>query len=98
MNSSLVECPSFRPDIHVCRIPCSDIAFELGHPKSVNLVALGALLAFTGALSRRAVSDALEQLLANKSVSMKSLEQAISHGYASAQKEMTATQPVLNCA
>jgi 2-oxoglutarate ferredoxin oxidoreductase subunit gamma len=98
VNSSLVERPSFRSDIHVCRIPCSDIALELGNPKSVNLVALGALLALTGAVSRGAVSDSLEHLFANKSVSISSLEQAVSRGHASAQKETTVIQPMLNCA
>jgi len=98
VNSSLVERSSFRSDIHECRVPCSDIALELGNAKSVNLIALGALLAMTGAVSRGAVSDALKQLFTNKSVSLSSLEQAVSRGHASAQKETVLMQPMLNCA
>jgi len=81
LNSSLIERHSCRPDIQAYPIPCSDIAVDLGYPKGANLVALGGLLAATGAVSRGAVSGALKQFFEGKSVPVSSTEQLIQRGF-----------------
>jgi 2-oxoglutarate ferredoxin oxidoreductase subunit gamma len=59
-NSSLVTRAIGRRDIHAIPIAASDIAAELGSPKLVNMVLLGALLATTQILPIESVARALE--------------------------------------
>jgi len=87
VNSSLIENPSLRRDIRIYRIPCSDIALDLGNPKAANLVALGCLIAATGAVTRTAVSSAIAKLFADKKVALRSLEEAVRRGADLAMKE-----------
>jgi len=88
VNSSLVQTYSFRSDIHVYPIPCSDIAVELGNPKGANLVALGGLLAATRAVSRGAVVKSMKQIFEGKLASVSNLEQLVQHGFDSVIKNM----------
>jgi 2-oxoglutarate ferredoxin oxidoreductase subunit gamma len=92
VNSSLIENLSSRTDIRTYRIPCSDIALELGNPKAANLVALGCLLAATGAVSRPAVSNAIKELLADKKVALSSLEEAVRRGADLGMKEVVVAE------
>ena len=45
VNSSLIPIGTDRDDIDELRVPCNDIAIELGNPRSANIVALGAFTA-----------------------------------------------------
>ncbi|HXX79328.1 MAG TPA: 2-oxoacid:acceptor oxidoreductase family protein [Ktedonobacteraceae bacterium] len=81
VNSSLVQSHMFRPDIHVYAIPCSDIAVELGNPKGANLVALGGLLAATGAVSRSSALKAIKQSFEGKLISASGLELLVQKGF-----------------
>jgi len=92
VNSSLIEDLSLRTDIQTYRIPCSDIALELGNPKAANLVALGCLLSATAAVSRNAVSSAIKELFADKKVAFSSLEEAVRRGAELAKKEAVAAE------
>ncbi|BEH10142.1 2-oxoacid:acceptor oxidoreductase family protein [Geobacter sulfurreducens] len=64
VNSSLVDVPAgMRSDITVVAIPMNDIAVDLGDPRMVNMVALGAYAARTGAVSLQSLEDALKETL-----------------------------------
>jgi 2-oxoglutarate ferredoxin oxidoreductase subunit gamma len=81
VNSSLIELRSTRTDIKSFLIPCTDISVELGNSRGTNLVALGALLAATSAVSRAAVTKAITKNFAGKSVSISNLEQLVERGF-----------------
>ncbi|MBI4802902.1 MAG: 2-oxoacid:acceptor oxidoreductase family protein [Elusimicrobia bacterium] len=62
INSSLVNSKPVRNDINVLYVPCNKIAGELGNVKVMNLVALGAFAAGTGAVSVEAITKALPKI------------------------------------
>ncbi|BFL14814.1 2-oxoacid:acceptor oxidoreductase family protein [Enterocloster clostridioformis] len=51
INSSVVTEGIDREVVSVCKVPCDEIAGELGNPKVANMVMLGAYAAATKALS-----------------------------------------------
>ena len=59
-NSSLVSHQFTRRSIHAIAIPGSAAAAELGHAKLLNMVMLGAMLAFVPVLPVAAVEQALD--------------------------------------
>lgn len=62
INSSLVNSRATRSDIKVLYVPCNEIAGELGNAKIMNMVALGAFAAATGAMSVDAIARALPKV------------------------------------
>lgn len=62
INSSLVNSRASRTDIKVLYVPCNEIAGELGNAKIMNMVAMGAYAAATGAVSVDAISRALPKI------------------------------------
>ncbi len=62
VNSSLVNSKATRTDIKVLYVPCNAIAGELGNAKVMNMVAIGAFAAATGAISIDAVARALPKV------------------------------------
>ena len=62
INSSLVNSKATRTDIKVLYVPCNEIAGELGNAKVMNMVAMGAFAAATGAISIDAVARALPKV------------------------------------
>jgi 2-oxoglutarate ferredoxin oxidoreductase subunit gamma len=62
VNSSLVNSRPSRKDIRVLYVPCNKIAGELGNAKIMNMVALGAFAANTGAVSIEAITKALPKV------------------------------------
>ena len=62
INSSLVNSKASRKDIKVLYVPCNEIAGELGNAKIMNMVALGAFAAVSGAVSVDAISRALPKV------------------------------------
>jgi 2-oxoglutarate ferredoxin oxidoreductase subunit gamma len=62
INSSLVNSKATRKDIKVLYVPCNEIAGELGNAKIMNMVALGAFAAATGAMSVDAIARALPKV------------------------------------
>jgi 2-oxoglutarate ferredoxin oxidoreductase subunit gamma len=62
INSSLVNSRASRKDIRVLYVPCNQIAGELGNAKIMNMVALGAFAANTGAISIDAITKALPRV------------------------------------
>ena len=62
INSSLVNSKASRKDIKVLYVPCNEIAGELGNAKIMNMVALGAFAAATGAMTIDAIAKALPKV------------------------------------
>lgn len=63
-NTSLVETGDFpRDDIELISVPMNDIAIGLGDSRMVNMVAVGAYAAKTGAVSPESLEEALRETL-----------------------------------
>lgn len=62
INSSLVNSRATRTDIKVIYVPCNEIAGEIGNPKAMNMVALGAFAATTGAMTIDAIARAMPKV------------------------------------
>ena len=48
INSTLIPDTSNRTDIDILRVPCNQLAIDLGSPQSANMVALGAFVKRSG--------------------------------------------------
>lgn len=80
-NRSLISTTPQRADIRYVPIPASDIAAELGEPKLVGMVALGALVDATHVLPLSAVIQALyDHLPPSKRHLLEANEQALRRG------------------
>lgn len=80
-NSSLIDIKPERTDIRVIAVPANDIATELGNPKIANMVALGALIQSTGAVSLDDIMVSLKKVLPPHRHNLLPLnEQAIKRG------------------
>ncbi|HAH08311.1 MAG TPA: 2-oxoacid:ferredoxin oxidoreductase subunit gamma [Elusimicrobia bacterium] len=62
INSSLVESRPKRKDIKILLVPCNKAAQELGTARIANMVALGAFVKQTGALSIDAIAKAMPKV------------------------------------
>ncbi|WP_428897907.1 2-oxoglutarate ferredoxin oxidoreductase subunit gamma [Parelusimicrobium proximum] len=62
VNSSLVNSKPARTDITIVSIPCNEIAEKTGSARAANLVALGAFVAATGAVSIDAIVKAMSKV------------------------------------
>jgi len=64
VNTSLVEMGDFsRDDIDLIAIPMNELAMQLGDARMVNMVAVGAYAAKTGAVSLQSLEGALRETL-----------------------------------
>jgi 2-oxoglutarate ferredoxin oxidoreductase subunit gamma len=64
INTSLVDTTGFdRNDLRIIRMPMNEIAMELGDSRMVNMVAVGAYCAVTGAVARESLEKALKEAL-----------------------------------
>ena len=64
INSSLIDSSRFlRRDIGIILLPMNDMAMELGDPRMVNMVAVGAYAALTKAVEISSLTDALKEAL-----------------------------------
>ncbi|SDF56622.1 2-oxoacid:acceptor oxidoreductase family protein [Sporomusa acidovorans] len=81
VNSSLIDKEVKRQDIKVYRVPVNDIASELGNIKMANMVALGALIAATGAVEMEMLFTAFAKKFAAKPQVIEANKKAIKHGY-----------------
>lgn len=62
VNTSLVNSKPTRKDIKILNVPCNEIAGELGNGKVMNMVAMGAFAAATGAVTIEAITKALPKV------------------------------------
>lgn len=81
INSSLVEAEVTRGDIDVVKVPASNIAEELGSPKSANMVILGAFIKKTNLVSLSSVVEGLKDALKGKQKLIAVNEKALTAGY-----------------
>ncbi|HTY20787.1 MAG TPA: 2-oxoacid:acceptor oxidoreductase family protein [Geobacteraceae bacterium] len=64
INTSLVDTRCFaRRDIEIILLPMNDMAMELGDSRMVNMVAVGAYSALTGAVKVSSLAEALKEAL-----------------------------------
>jgi len=66
VNSSLIARAPRRGDLKVIEVPANEIANELGNPRGANMVALGAYLGATGAVSLDVVEEVIRETFSAK--------------------------------
>ena len=81
VNSSLIKREPTRDDITVIMVPANEIANELGSPRSANMVALGAYLGATGAVSIEEVIGVVRETFAAKPAVIDVNIEALQKGY-----------------
>jgi 2-oxoglutarate ferredoxin oxidoreductase subunit gamma len=81
INSSLIEREAARTDVQVIRIPATDIANELSNPRGANMVALGAYVGATEAVSLDAVEQLIAETFAGKPQVVEANLKALRRGY-----------------
>ena len=66
INSSLINRETARTDLTVVKVPANEIANSLGNPRAANMVALGAYLGATGAVSIAEVEAVVRETFSAK--------------------------------
>ena len=66
INRSLVQTEPIRSDISIYKVPCSELANELGNTKAANMVMFGAILSATKILSEEAIEYVLQKVFSGK--------------------------------
>lgn len=66
INTSLIDRRSDRKDVTIIEIPANAIAQELGNPRGANMVALGAYIGATGAVTMEQIEAVVRQTFAAK--------------------------------
>ncbi len=82
VNTSLVPRGVVRRDVRVIKVPANDIAIALDNPRAANMVALGAYVAVSDAVSLQAVEAAVREMFEAKPSAVKSNLEAVRRGYA----------------
>ncbi|MEW6368092.1 MAG: 2-oxoacid:acceptor oxidoreductase family protein [Acidobacteriota bacterium] len=90
INSSLIHRDAQRSDVTVVRIPANEIANELKNPRGANMVALGAYLGATHAVSTTIVEDIVRETFAGKPQVIEANIEALRRGYAMAEGSIQA--------
>lgn len=65
-NSSLIDTAPNRDDVNVIPVNATEIADQLGNTKAANMVILGAIIAKSGLLDKKAVLEQIPNLLKRK--------------------------------
>jgi 2-oxoglutarate ferredoxin oxidoreductase subunit gamma len=81
INSSLINRGSDRKDLTVIEVPANQIATELGNPRGANMVALGAYLGATDAVSLEEVIAVIRETFAAKPAVIDVNIEALRKGY-----------------
>ena len=81
VNTSLIERKTSRDDLVVVEVPANEIAKELGNPRGANMVALGAYLGATGAVSVEEVEKVIRETFAAKPKVVDVNIEALHRGY-----------------
>jgi 2-oxoglutarate ferredoxin oxidoreductase subunit gamma len=82
INSSLIRREAARADVTVIKVPANEIALELNNPRGANMVALGAYLGATRAVSLDAVGEIVRDTFANKPKLVDMNLESLRRGYA----------------
>jgi 2-oxoglutarate ferredoxin oxidoreductase subunit gamma len=94
INSSLISREPERDDIKVIKVPANDIANALGSPRSANIVALGAYIGATGAVSIERIEEMVRQNFAAKPKLVDVNLEALHRGYEIGAGKTAAEVPV----
>jgi len=81
INSSLIDRGSERDDLTVIEVPANQIATNLGNPRGANMVALGAYLGATDAVSVDEVITVIRETFAAKPAVIDVNIEALQKGY-----------------
>jgi 2-oxoglutarate ferredoxin oxidoreductase subunit gamma len=83
VNESLIERKVSRDDVHSSYVRINDIARDLGNPRSLNMVALGAFVKATGVVPLEAVVEAMSKTMkaSGKAKSIEPNARALEEGY-----------------
>ena len=90
VNTSLINRDARRTDVRVVKVPANEIANRLGNPRAANMVALGAYLGATRAVSLAAVEGLVRETFAGKAKVIDSNLAALQEGYALGEREAVA--------
>lgn len=82
INSSLIDRSSSRDDVEVLMVPANEIANELGNPRGANMVALGAYVGATNAVSMAEVEKVVHTTFAAKPKVIEVNLEALRKGFA----------------
>lgn len=94
VNTSLINRGVQRSDVRVVKVPANEIANRLGNPRAANMVALGAYLGATQAVSLAAVEGLVRETFAGKAKVIDSNLAALQEGYALGEREVAARTAV----
>jgi 2-oxoglutarate ferredoxin oxidoreductase subunit gamma len=81
INSSLIGRDPARADLTVIKVPANEIATSLGNPRAANMVALGAYLGATGAVSIEEVEAVIRETFSAKPQLVEINLQALHRGF-----------------
>jgi 2-oxoglutarate ferredoxin oxidoreductase subunit gamma len=81
INTSLINRPARRDDVVVVEVPANEIANSLGNPRGANMVALGAYIGATGAVSLAEVENVVRETFAAKPQVVDVNLEALHQGY-----------------
>jgi 2-oxoglutarate ferredoxin oxidoreductase subunit gamma len=82
INSSLIDRGSERDDLTVIKVPANQVAADLGNPRGANMVALGAYLGATDAVSLDEVIEVIRETFAARPAVIDVNIEALRTGYA----------------
>jgi len=80
-NSSIVDTVPDRDDIQVFSVPASKIAQEMGNPRSVNMIMLGAFVKMTEVVKLETLHKSLGMLMGKKKKLLAATIEATALGY-----------------
>lgn len=66
INSSLIDITSDRKDIKQIKVPCNQVAVDIGSAKAANVVMIGALVGATGIVKPKTVEGRIDYAFARK--------------------------------
>lgn len=82
VNSSIINDRIERDDITVVEVPVTEMAIEIGNPKILNVIMLGAYVGFTQVISEDVVSDTVIKKLGKKPELIELNKEAFNKGLA----------------
>ncbi|HOF05596.1 MAG TPA: 2-oxoacid:acceptor oxidoreductase family protein [Syntrophales bacterium] len=82
LNSSIIDNQPTRKDVHIHRIPAGELAEQLGSPRVLNIVMMGAFIRKTSIITPEAFLKGLRQILGEKKkAAMEINRKAFAAGY-----------------
>ena len=66
INSSIVVSPIERDDIKVIKVPVTEMALEMGNPKVLNIIMLGAYIGATEVVPKEVIIETIKNKLGKK--------------------------------